>query len=49
MKGNNKNEFEALKIIKEKSEIYKNEHAPIFFAAALIEITEAKNFNDFKE
>lgn len=31
MKGNNTNEFEALKIIKEKSSLYKNEFAPMFF------------------
>ena len=45
MKANNINEFEALKLIKEETSIYKNEHAPMFFASALIEITEAKNFS----
>jgi hypothetical protein len=49
MEGNNVNEFEALKLIKEQTSIYKKERAPMFFSAALIEITEAKNFKDFKE
>ena len=49
MRGNNKNEFEALKMIKEKTEIYKTEHGPMCFSAAVIEITEAKNFANLKE
>ena len=49
MEANNKNEFESLKLIKEHTSLYKKEHAPMFFSAALVEITEAKNFADFKE
>jgi hypothetical protein len=49
MEGNNINEFEALKLIKEETAIYKTEHGPMCFSAALIEITEAKNFADLKE
>ncbi len=49
MKANSINEFEALKMIKEKTEIYKKADAPLLFSAALIEITEAKHFVGFKE
>ena len=49
MQANSFNEFEALKLIKEETAIYKTEHAPMCFSAALIEITEAKNFADLKE
>ena len=45
MKANNINEFEALKKIKETG-MYKNEGAPLFFAAAVIEITEEKHFSE---
>ncbi|WP_271407304.1 hypothetical protein [Tenacibaculum soleae] len=45
MEANSINEFEALKLIKDETEIYKKEHAPMFFSAALIEITEVKNFS----
>lgn len=48
MKANNINEFESLKLIKEQTEIYKKAHAPMCFSAAIIEITEAKNFPDLK-
>jgi hypothetical protein len=43
------NEFEALKKIKEELPIYKKVDAPLFFSAALIEITEGKHFVGFKE
>ncbi|WP_341221048.1 hypothetical protein [Polaribacter atrinae] len=49
MRGKKINEFEALKIIKKETEIYKTEHGPMCFSAAVIEITEAKNFADLKE
>ena len=49
MNANSINEFEALKMIKEKTEIYKKVDAPLFFSAALIEITEAKHFVGFRE
>lgn len=49
MNANQINEFEALKMIKEKLPIYKKVDAPLFFSAALIEITEGKHFVGFKE
>lgn len=49
MNANSVNEFEALKMIKEKLPIYKKTDAPLFFSAALIEITEGKHFVGFKE
>lgn len=49
MKANDINEFQALKLIKEETSIYKKAHAPMFFASALIEITEAKHFSDLKD
>lgn len=49
MEANTINEFEALKMIKEETSIYKTEHAPLFFSAALVEIVEAKHFNELKE
>jgi len=49
MKANNCNEFEALKLIKEETSIYKTAHGPMCFSSALIEITEAKNFSNLKE
>ena len=49
MQANSINEFEALKMIKEKLPIYKKVDAPLFFSAALIEITEGKHFVGFKE
>ena len=48
MKANNENEFQAMKRIKEKLDLYKKLDAPLLFSAALIEITEAKHFQDFK-
>jgi hypothetical protein len=49
MKANNINEFEALKKIKDNTEIYKKIDSPLFFSSALIEITEGKHFAGFKE
>lgn len=49
MNANSINEFEALKKIKEELPIYKKVDAPLFFSAALIEITEGKHFAGFKE
>jgi hypothetical protein len=49
MKANSINEFEAVKIIKEKLPIYKKVDAPLFFSAAMVEITEAKHFQGFKD
>lgn len=49
MKANSINEFEALKMIKEQLPIYKKTDAPLFFSAALIEITEGKHFVGFRE
>lgn len=49
MKANSINEFEALKKIKEELAIYKKVDAPLFFSAALIEITEAKHFAGFRD
>lgn len=49
MKANAINEFEAVKMIKEKLPIYKKPDAPMFFSAAMVEITEAKHFAGFKE
>lgn len=49
IKSNSINEFEALKKIKEELTIYKKVDAPLFFSAALIEITEAKHFVGFRE
>ena len=49
MQSNSINEFEALKMIKEQLPIYKKPDAPLFFSAALIEITEGKHFVRFSE
>ena len=49
MQANSINEFEALKMIKEKLPIYKKTDAPLFFSSALIEITEGKHFVGFKD
>jgi hypothetical protein len=49
MKNQSINEFQALKEIKEKLEIYKKKDAPLLFSSALIEITEAKHFEGFKD
>ena len=48
MQANSINEFEALKKIKEELAIYKKVDAPLFFSAALIEITEGKHFVGFR-
>lgn len=48
MKANNINEFEALKKIKDTLPVYKKVDAPLFFSAALIEITEGKHFVGFR-
>jgi 5'(3')-deoxyribonucleotidase len=48
MDANQINEFEALKKIKETLPIYNQMDAPMFFSAALIEITEGKHFVGFK-
>lgn len=48
MNANSINEFEALKKIKEELAIYKKVDAPLFFSAALIEITEGKHFVGFR-
>lgn len=45
MKANGINEFEALKKVKEIN-MYKNEGAPLFFTAAVVEITEQKHFSE---
>lgn len=49
MKGNDINEFDALKKIKNELDIYKKPDAPLFFSAALIEITEGKHFVGFMD
>lgn len=49
MLANTVNEFTALKLVKETLSIYKTPGAPECFSAALIEITEAKNFSELKE
>ena len=49
MKANAINEFEAMKKIKDNTEIYKKVDAPLFFSAALSEITLGKHFVGFKE
>lgn len=49
MKANCINEFEALKKIKDTLPIYKKVDAPLFFSAALIEITEGKHFAGFRD
>lgn len=49
MKANAINEFEALKLIKETLSIYNQKNAPELFAAALIEIVEAKYFEGFEK
>lgn len=49
MKANSINEFEALKKIKEELAIYKKVDAPLFFSAALVEITESKHFAGFRD
>lgn len=49
MDANQITEFEALKKIKDTLPIYKKVDAPLFFSAALIEITEGKHFVGFKE
>jgi hypothetical protein len=48
MRGNDENEFQAMKRIKEELPIYKNPDAPLLFTAALIEITEGKHFVGFE-
>lgn len=49
MKSKAVNEFEALLILKNESELYQRKSAPAFFSAALMEITEANSFNQFKK
>jgi len=49
MEAKSINEFEALKLIKDTLSIYKTPGAPQCFSAALIEITEAKHFNELKK
>jgi len=49
MDSNQINEFEALKKIKDNLSFYKSPGAPECFSAAVIEITEAKNFSYLKE
>jgi hypothetical protein len=49
MRGNDENEFQAMKRIKEELPIYKAPDAPLLFTAALIEITEGKHFIGFEE
>lgn len=49
MKAKNCKEFEAVKYIKENLIIYKQPKAPLFFSAALMEITEANNFSELKK
>jgi len=48
MKANGINEFDAMKKIKDGTELYKKTDAPAFFACAVVEITEAKHFVGFK-
>lgn len=48
MKANNFNEFAAMKKIKEELPLYKKPDSPFLFSAALIEITEEKHFQKFK-
>jgi len=48
MKANDINEFSALKMIKDNLAIYKKSDAPMLFSSALIEITEAKHFQELK-
>jgi hypothetical protein len=38
-----------MKKIKDKTDLYKKKDAPVFFACAVIEITEAKHFQGFKD
>lgn len=47
MKAKNIVALEAMKVIKEELPIYKQEHAPLFFSAALVEIIEESHFIGF--
>lgn len=47
MRGNQENEFSAMKRIKDKSEIYKKKDSPLLFSAALVDIVEEKHFQGF--
>lgn len=49
MKAKECNEFEALKHIKENLSIYNQPNAPRMFSAALMEVTEEKNFSELKK
>lgn len=49
MKANNENEFEAMKRIKEGTDLYKRVDAPPLFASALMEITQNKHFVGFDD
>ena len=49
MKANNENEFEAIKRLKDDSEVYNQPGAVLFFSSALLEIIESKHFKDFKK
>lgn len=49
MRGNDENEFEAVKRIKENFDDWKKPDVPLLFTAALIEITEEKHFVGFSD
>ena len=49
MKANNIDQFEALKIIKEKNSLYKKPDGPFLFSAAVMEIVDKKLFSGQKK
>lgn len=49
MKANNENEFEAIKRLKDDSEIYNQPGAALFFSSAVLEIVDEKYFKDLEK
>lgn len=48
MRANDSDVFTAMKMVKEKTDLYKKTDAPVFFASAVMEIVEEKHFVGFK-
>lgn len=48
MKAQDTDKFTAMKVIKDTLPIYKQENAPLYFSAALMEIVEENHFQEFK-
>lgn len=46
MKAQNTDKFTAMKVVKDNFPIYKEENAPLYFSAALMEIVEENHFKN---